>query len=48
MQIEWSENEEYIDAWTHGRTGYPVIDAYMRQLQQEGWIHHLARHMVAY
>lgn len=30
-----------------GRTGYPFIDAIMRQLRQEGWIHHLARHAVA-
>lgn len=30
-----------------GKTGYPFIDAIMRQLRQEGWIHHLARHAVA-
>lgn len=30
-----------------GKTGYPFIDACMRQLRQEGWIHHLARHAVA-
>lgn len=32
---------------THGRTGFPWIDALMRQLRQTGWIHHLGRHSVA-
>lgn len=36
-----------LEAWKHGRTGYPWIDAIMRQLRLEGWIHHLARHCVA-
>lgn len=34
-------------AWKYGKTGYPFVDAIMHQLRQEGWIHHLARHMVA-
>jgi len=34
-------------AWKEGRTGHPFIDACMRQLRQTGWMHHLARHMVA-
>lgn len=38
---------EQLEAWKHGRTGYPWIDAIMRQLRLEGWIHHLARHSVA-
>lgn len=46
-QIPWENNENFIEAWTHGRTGFPFIDAIMRQLRQEGWIHHLARHAVA-
>ncbi|XP_039749156.1 cryptochrome-1 [Pararge aegeria] len=46
-QIPWKKNEEYLKAWAEGRTGYPFVDAIMRQLKQEGWIHHLARHMVA-
>jgi cryptochrome len=37
----------HLDAWKSGRTGFPWIDAIMRQLRQEGWIHHLARHSVA-
>uniref|UniRef100_A0A182NGQ8 Photolyase/cryptochrome alpha/beta domain-containing protein n=1 Tax=Anopheles dirus TaxID=7168 RepID=A0A182NGQ8_9DIPT len=47
MQVDWDTNKEHLEAWTHGRTGYPFIDAIMRQLRQEGWIHHLARHAVA-
>ncbi|KAI9006431.1 putative photolyase class 1 [Hyaloraphidium curvatum] len=38
---------EHLEAWTNGRTGFPWIDAIMRQLRREGWIHHLARHCVA-
>lgn len=47
MQIPWVKKEEYIKAWAEGKTGYPFVDAIMRQLKEEGWIHHLARHMVA-
>lgn len=46
-QIPWQNNERHLEAWTYGRTGYPFIDAIMRQLRHEGWIHHLARHAVA-
>jgi len=46
-QIPWIKNTELLKAWEEGRTGYPWIDAIMNQLQQEGWMHHLARHSVA-
>lgn len=39
--------EEYFVRWKEGRTGFPWIDALMRQLKEEGWIHHLGRHAVA-
>jgi deoxyribodipyrimidine photolyase len=39
--------ESHFQRWKHGRTGFPWIDALMRQLKQEGWIHHLGRHAVA-
>ena len=39
-------NEKFL-AWKHGRTGYPWIDAQMRKLKHDGWIHHLGRHSVA-
>ncbi|WP_329376751.1 DNA photolyase family protein [Streptomyces sp. NBC_01351] len=36
-----------IQAWRDGRTGYPIIDAAMRQLRQEGWMHNRARLLTA-
>eukprot|EP00834_Sanchytrium_tribonematis_P008239 NODE_911_length_3104_cov_0.287188.p1 type:complete len:509 gc:universal NODE_911_length_3104_cov_0.287188:1929-403(-) len=47
LQIKWDDNQEYLDKWTNGQTGFPWIDAIMIQLRTEGWIHHLARHSVA-
>lgn len=39
--------EVWFKRWKFGQTGFPWIDALMRQLRQEGWIHHLGRHAVA-
>lgn len=39
--------EEEIQAWKDGRTGYPVVDAAMRQLAHEGWMHNRARLLAA-
>ena len=36
-----------VDAWREGRTGYPVVDAGMRQLLREGWMHNRTRMVVA-
>jgi deoxyribodipyrimidine photo-lyase len=36
-----------FDAWTQGRTGFPIVDAGMRQLQAEGWVHNRVRMIVA-
>lgn len=41
------EAEEWFQRWRYGLTGFPWIDAIMRQLARDGWIHHLARHSVA-
>ncbi|MEU5754267.1 deoxyribodipyrimidine photo-lyase [Streptomyces sp. NPDC047829] len=38
---------EDIAAWREGRTGYPVVDAAMRQLRHEGWMHNRARLLTA-
>ncbi|KAG7008701.1 cryptochrome-2 [Physcia stellaris] len=40
-------HETWYQRWKYGRTGFPWIDALMRQLRREGWIHHLGRHAVA-
>ena len=45
--VDSAEAEEWFIRWREGRTGFPWIDALMRQLKQEGWIHHLGRHSVA-
>ena len=46
-QIDNLQAEEYFRRWKFGITGFPWIDALMRQLRQNGWIHHLGRHAVA-
>ncbi|XP_041350836.1 cryptochrome-1-like [Gigantopelta aegis] len=48
VQIPWDKNSEALAKWAEGKTGFPWIDAIMNQLKQEGWIHHLCRHAVAY
>lgn len=47
IDIPWRKDDEHLKAWTEGRTGYPFIDACMRQLRKEGWIHHVCRTAVA-
>ncbi|WP_433858971.1 cryptochrome/photolyase family protein [Streptomyces kronopolitis] len=43
----WRHDEDELRAWKGGRTGYPVVDAGMRQLLHEGWLHNRARMLVA-
>ncbi|KAL2043066.1 hypothetical protein N7G274_004126 [Stereocaulon virgatum] len=45
--IDTPEAETWFQRWKWGKTGFPWIDALMRQLRYEGWIHHLGRHAVA-
>lgn len=45
-EIDVVAREQFI-CWTRGKTGFPWIDAIMRQILQEGWAHHHARHAVA-
>ena len=46
-ELEWSDDAEALEAWKAGRTGYPVVDAGMRQLAACGWMHNRARMIVA-
>ncbi|PSK42480.1 Glutamate--cysteine ligase [Elsinoe australis] len=46
-EVDSATAASHLHRWTHGLTGFPWIDALMRQLRQEGWIHHLGRHSVA-
>jgi deoxyribodipyrimidine photo-lyase len=45
--IRWRTSEQALDAWQHGRTGVPIVDAGMRQLADEGWMHNRARLITA-
>jgi len=44
--LEWPGTDEHFRAWAEGRTGYPLVDAGMRQLAAEGWMHNRARLVV--
>ncbi len=44
--IRWSYAERPFEAWCEGRTGFPLVDAGMRQLLREGWMHNRARLVV--
>ncbi len=41
--LEWEDDDEALAAWQEGRTGYPVVDAAMRQLRARGWMHNRGR-----
>ncbi|HWJ42013.1 MAG TPA: deoxyribodipyrimidine photo-lyase [Solirubrobacterales bacterium] len=43
----WSRSRRALEAWQEGRTGYPLVDAAMRQLAEEGFMHNRARMTVA-
>jgi deoxyribodipyrimidine photo-lyase len=45
--IEWENNPADFKAWCSGETGYPIVDAAMRQLLETGWMHNRARMIVA-
>ncbi len=42
----WTENNEYLTAWKTGQTGYPIVDAGMRELWQTGYMHNRVRMIV--
>jgi deoxyribodipyrimidine photo-lyase len=43
----WENNEKYFQSWREGRTGYPIVDAAMRQMNQTAWMHNRCRMIVA-
>lgn len=45
--IKWRNNEKEFDAWCKGQTGYPVVDAGMRELNETGFMHNRVRMIVA-
>ena len=46
-RIPWRHDEADFQAWTTGRTGFPIVDAAMRQLNTTGWMHNRLRMVVA-
>jgi len=45
--LHWRRAERDFEAWTKGRTGYPIVDAGMRELWATGWMHNRVRMIVA-
>ncbi len=45
--IQWRNNPEEFDAWCNGKTGYPIVDAGMRELNTTGYMHNRVRMIVA-
>ena len=45
--IKWENSDALFAAWKEGRTGYPIVDAAMRQLNAEAWMHNRGRMIVA-
>lgn len=43
----WLQDSPYLSQWKQGQTGYPIVDAGMRQLWQTGWMHNRVRMVVA-
>ncbi len=46
-KIKWRNNEKEFDAWCNGQTGYPIVDAGMRELNKTGFMHNRVRMIVA-
>ncbi|MFQ3609194.1 MAG: deoxyribodipyrimidine photo-lyase [Chloroherpetonaceae bacterium] len=45
--LRWENRDDYFEAWKSGKTGFPIVDAAMRQLNQTGWMHNRLRMIVA-
>lgn len=45
--VRWEDDPAGAEAWKQGRTGYPLVDAAMRQLREEGWMHNRGRLITA-
>ncbi|MCI5073055.1 DNA photolyase family protein [bacterium] len=46
-QLNWDNNEKWFEAWKNGETGFPIVDAAMKQLNTTGWMHNRCRMIVA-
>lgn len=46
IQLPWDKNEAFLTAWREGNTGYPWVDAIVRQCRKDGWAHFMARQSI--
>ncbi|MFW5852123.1 MAG: cryptochrome/photolyase family protein [Bacteroidota bacterium] len=46
-ELDWRNNEEEFERWCTGQTGYPIVDAGMRELNKTGWMHNRVRMITA-
>ncbi|WP_318372276.1 deoxyribodipyrimidine photo-lyase [Enterobacter sp.] len=46
-RVQWQDNAAHMQAWQQGNTGYPIVDAAMRQLNATGWMHNRLRMITA-
>lgn len=47
QQFPWQQDDQLLSAWQQGKTGFPIVDAGMRQLWHTGWMHNRVRMIVA-
>lgn len=45
--LKWENDKQLFQAWKEGKTGFPIVDAGMRELKQTGWMHNRVRMIVA-
>ncbi|KAL7657069.1 DNA photolyase phr1 [Aspergillus niger] len=45
--LAWSYNKDHFNAWCEGKTGYPIVDAAMRQIKHAAWMHNRTRMVVS-
>jgi deoxyribodipyrimidine photo-lyase len=45
--LNWGNNKKWFEAWKEGKTGFPIVDAGMRELKETGWMHNRVRMIVA-
>ena len=47
QDIQWENRQDYFEAWKNGMTGFPIVDAGMRELKTTGWMHNRVRMIVS-
>lgn len=47
QKLKWNDNQNLLELWKKGKTGFPIVDAGMRQLAEDGWMHNRIRMITA-